>query len=186
MSEALYVTPAQVLAAKLALELNKEAGEPPDEALEAIANARVVAPQQSGPDHGTSADEEALATLQRIEHQLQHLNPEASTQERSQPSTQLPWDPTEDDLPPWVQLEPMRQFEWTEGDIEEDSTVGWRADEPQIGERGGTPEEQKQTEEILAEYEQQQRERRLQEQRDRDIEGSDRDADGPGSGGFRR
>jgi hypothetical protein len=89
MSDTLYVTPAQVLAAKLALELNEEAGEPPDEALQAIANARVVATQESGPGPRTSAGDQALATLQRIEHQLQQLNPEASTQERSQPPTQL-------------------------------------------------------------------------------------------------
>lgn len=42
MNQYLHVTPSQVLAAKLALELSKEAGEVPDEALKAIANARVV------------------------------------------------------------------------------------------------------------------------------------------------
>jgi hypothetical protein len=42
MSNTLYVTPAQVLAAKLAIELSEEDGEEPDEALKAIANAEVV------------------------------------------------------------------------------------------------------------------------------------------------
>ncbi len=50
MSETLYVTPAQVLAAKLALELSEEAGEVPDEALKAIANAQVDAVEQSAAD----------------------------------------------------------------------------------------------------------------------------------------
>jgi hypothetical protein len=38
----LYVTPAQVLAAKLDVELREEAGEESDEAIQAIANAYVV------------------------------------------------------------------------------------------------------------------------------------------------
>lgn len=50
MSRTLYVTPAQVLAAKLALELSEEAGEVPDEALKAIANAQVEAVEQSAAD----------------------------------------------------------------------------------------------------------------------------------------
>jgi hypothetical protein len=77
------VTPAQVLAAKLALELSEEAGEPPNEVLEAIANARAVPTQQSRPGQRASADEQTLATLERIERQL-----EVRGQERSQPSTQ--------------------------------------------------------------------------------------------------
>jgi hypothetical protein len=47
MSDTMYVTPAQVLAAKLAVELSEEAGEVPDEALRAIANAQVVSNDQS-------------------------------------------------------------------------------------------------------------------------------------------
>jgi hypothetical protein len=50
MSDTLYVTPAQVLAAKLAVELSEEAGEVPDEALKAIANAQVEADEQSAAD----------------------------------------------------------------------------------------------------------------------------------------
>jgi hypothetical protein len=46
MGDTLYVTPAQVLAAKLELELSEEDGETPDEALKAIANADKSAPQQ--------------------------------------------------------------------------------------------------------------------------------------------
>jgi hypothetical protein len=38
----LHVTSAQVLMAKLAVELSEEDGEEPDEALVAIANAKVV------------------------------------------------------------------------------------------------------------------------------------------------
>jgi hypothetical protein len=50
VSNTLYVTPAQVLAAQLAVELSGEAGEEPDEALKAIANARVEADEQSADD----------------------------------------------------------------------------------------------------------------------------------------
>jgi hypothetical protein len=42
VSEPLYVTPAQVLAAKLEVELSEEAGEESDEAIEAIADAHLV------------------------------------------------------------------------------------------------------------------------------------------------
>lgn len=42
MTDVLHVTPAQVLAAKLAVELSDEAGEVPDEALNAIASAQVL------------------------------------------------------------------------------------------------------------------------------------------------
>jgi hypothetical protein len=52
MSDTVYVTPAQVLAAKIALELNEETGEVPDEALEAIANAQVVT-EEADPVAGT-------------------------------------------------------------------------------------------------------------------------------------
>jgi hypothetical protein len=54
MSDTLFVTPAQVLAAKLAVELSEEAGEVPAEALEAIANAEVVV-----------AEEQSVASTQR-------------------------------------------------------------------------------------------------------------------------
>lgn len=204
MSEALYVTPAQVLAAKLALELNEEAGEPPVKALEAIANARVVAPQQSPPT--TSADEqgplESLATLQRIEHQLQVLSPEASEQERSQtPEHELsqPSDPTlalAGPRRPWDREEeeggdpPLRQFDWYE-DVED---VHSQAGEPEVDKRGGTPEGQGDFERTYAEY------RRARERRygagsevneparddDLDPEGRDHDIDGPGSRGIDR
>jgi hypothetical protein len=42
VSEPLHVTAAQVLAAKLDVELSEEAGDEPDEAVEAIAEAGVV------------------------------------------------------------------------------------------------------------------------------------------------
>jgi hypothetical protein len=60
VSETLYVTPAQVLAAKLALELSEEAGEAPDAALKAIAHAQVATPQQSIEDREIQAP--AVAT----------------------------------------------------------------------------------------------------------------------------
>jgi hypothetical protein len=107
MSQVLYVTPAQVLAAKLALELSEEAGEAPDEVLKAIANAHVVAPQESGSRQRTSADKqapsEALATLQRIEHRLQVISPQASEHERSQPPdpTAATANPQNPRKPPW-------------------------------------------------------------------------------------
>ena len=47
MSETLYVTPAQVLAAKLAVELSEEEGKEPGEALRAIANATVVSEEDA-------------------------------------------------------------------------------------------------------------------------------------------
>jgi hypothetical protein len=47
MSETLYATPAQVLAAKLAVELSEEEGKEPDEALRAIANATVVSEEDA-------------------------------------------------------------------------------------------------------------------------------------------
>lgn len=43
MGDVLQATPAQVLAAKLLVELSEEAGVSPDEALKAIANAQEVA-----------------------------------------------------------------------------------------------------------------------------------------------
>jgi hypothetical protein len=42
VTEPLHVTAAQVLAAKLDVELSEEAGEEPDDAVEAIADAGVV------------------------------------------------------------------------------------------------------------------------------------------------
>jgi hypothetical protein len=102
MSDTLYVTPAQVLAAKLAIELSEEAGQAPDEALKAIANARVEAPDQSAPHHGTSSVSQDLlelaARVQRIEHQVHEPDFEASEHERSQPSTP-PKPPTGDESP---------------------------------------------------------------------------------------
>src|SRR5215212_2775988 len=54
MSNTLYVSPAQVLAAKLAVELREEAGEEPDEALKAIANAEVATDDESDPPEDES------------------------------------------------------------------------------------------------------------------------------------
>ena len=92
MTDVLHVTAAQVLAAQLAVELCEEAGEAPDEALKAIANAQVATPQQLA-SHRTSADERTLSDvidrLQRIEDRLQKLIPEVSGQERSQPPSPL-------------------------------------------------------------------------------------------------
>jgi hypothetical protein len=87
----MYVTPAQVLAAKLALELSQEAGESPDEALEAIVNARVIHPQQSSRQRASTNERApSEATLQRIEHQLQLFNSQASAQRRPQPPDPTP------------------------------------------------------------------------------------------------
>lgn len=92
MTKTLQVTPAQVLLAQLAVELSEEEGVVPDEALKAIASAKVVPPQQSAPSHETSSVSQALfelaARLQRIEDQVQALGPDTSGHERSQPSTQ--------------------------------------------------------------------------------------------------
>ena len=92
MSNVLYVTPAQVLAAKLSIELAEEAGEVPSEALKAIANAEVVDIRQLGPSQQTRTDEptlsEVITRLQRIEHQLQVHNPEASRPDQTPPSTE--------------------------------------------------------------------------------------------------
>jgi hypothetical protein len=173
MSE-LYVTPAQVLAAKLALQLSQEAGEPPDEALEAIANARVEVSEQSGPSHGTSADEEALAALRRIERQLQVINP-PSTESESLPR------------PPWVREtkganSPLTKSPAQSGRVKE-PPVGAHAQQPQIGERGGTQEEQDEAEATIRQHKWEQAEHQ-REQRVRDNQERDRDGDGPWSGGI--
>lgn len=186
MSETLYVTPAQVLAAKLALELSEEAGEAPDEAIKAIANAQVVAPEQSASSHRSSSVNQALlefmARVQRIEHQLQELHPEASGQERSQPSDltlagarpRKPWDRVEEQ-----DDSPLRQFEWDEED-EGSEDVGSHTGQRLIGVKGGTTEEQEEAARIIAEYERQRERQRGQEGQNRD-----RDTDGP-SGGLQR
>jgi hypothetical protein len=186
MSDTLYVTPAQVLAAKLALELNQEAGEPPDEALEAIANAEVIAPQESGSSQRTSVDEkapsESLATLNRIEHHLQVLDPDRDIQDRT-PATV---DPDVLEKPPWASEEDVNppSITWLESEGRE-LQVGASADEPEVGQRGGSPEEQKEVEETLREEEWRKRERQ-RGQRDRKGEEPDRDTDEPWSGGFDR
>jgi hypothetical protein len=180
MSDTLYVTPAQVLAAKLALELSKEAGEAPDEALEAIANAREVAPQESGTNPGTSADElapsEGIATLQRIERQLQRITPDVPRQERDQAGRQS-WEETEEIL--------RRRLANVEGGSpapdqplpSKGPDIGTRA-ELEVARRGGTmPKEE--VERIIAEYEEKQR-MRQREQPDRGDQGPDRDPDGSG------
>ena len=66
MTSTLRVTRAQVLLAQLAVELSEEAGEAPNEALKAIANADVVAPQQSTPGHETSADPTRATVHQQV------------------------------------------------------------------------------------------------------------------------
>jgi hypothetical protein len=66
VSDTLYVTPAQVLAAKLAVELSEEDGEEPDEALKAIANARVVAEDESAPTQPSDLAERAKPALTRL------------------------------------------------------------------------------------------------------------------------
>jgi hypothetical protein len=92
MSDTLYVTPAQVLAAKLALELSEEAGEVPDEALKAIANAQVVAADDSASSEETGMAapaqvslEQAGAAREGIE-QARHANPvEEATDQAEHP-----------------------------------------------------------------------------------------------------
>jgi hypothetical protein len=73
MSDTLYVTPAQVLAAQLAVELSQEDGEEPDEALKAIASAQVLIDEsQTAP-----ATQRAAASIARswldvaVEEELQ-------------------------------------------------------------------------------------------------------------------
>ena len=81
MSDTLYVTPAQVLAAKLALELSEEAGEVPDEALKAIANAQVVAEDDSAFSEKTGVAASAQVSLEQAGaaregiEQARHANP---------------------------------------------------------------------------------------------------------------
>jgi hypothetical protein len=154
MSEALYVTPAQVEAAKLILDLNEEAGSPPDEALEAIANAQVVATPQSGRSPTATADEESLATLQRIERQLRALNPEDPAPGQSQRSTQLgpPSVNTRDVRePPWYENRPAARswpnapseaasggvnpppIKWYDDEHPGGSQIGPNAEEPPVG-----------------------------------------------------
>ena len=92
MTKTVHVRPAHVVLAQLALELSEHAGEKPDEALIAIANARVVAPEHSAPSHRASGDGsaslEVIDRLARIEHQLQQLSSEVLRQEQSQTATQ--------------------------------------------------------------------------------------------------
>jgi hypothetical protein len=86
------VTPAQVLAARLAIELSEEDGESPSEALKALADADVAASQPPAPGHPTSAEEPGLSEiidrLQGVEQQLEELHLQASRQERSEPSNE--------------------------------------------------------------------------------------------------
>jgi hypothetical protein len=179
MSDVLYVTPAQVLAAKLAFKLSQEDGEAPDEALKAIANAPAVAPQQLAPTYRTSADEhavsEVIARLQRIEDQLQVHNPQASEQERSQPSAQHA--PHPDDPPPWYQdvegVTPPEQPAPTDVNRPD-------ADEPVAGGFVDPMMSDEEVERTIREYQQRQRER----PQDPDIEGPARGPGGPWSGGI--
>jgi hypothetical protein len=64
MSDTLYVTPAQVLAVKLAIQLSEEDGDEPDEALRAIANAQVLA-EESAPTEEMGVAEPAEGSLQQ-------------------------------------------------------------------------------------------------------------------------
>jgi hypothetical protein len=66
MSDTLYVTPAQVLAAKLSIELSEEDGEVPDEALKAIANAQVVNPDDAQTENLEELSDAAARSL--LEH----------------------------------------------------------------------------------------------------------------------
>ena len=59
MSDTLYVTPAQVLAAQLAVELAEEDGEEPDEALRAIANAQVQTDEELPASYPTDVEQPA-------------------------------------------------------------------------------------------------------------------------------
>jgi hypothetical protein len=73
VSNTLYVTPAQVLAAQLAVELSEEDGEEPDEALKAIANAQIVHAEQVGADDSEAtglADDASEAAQNVSEHNL--------------------------------------------------------------------------------------------------------------------
>jgi hypothetical protein len=208
VSETLYVTRAQVLAAKLALELNVEAGEPPNEALQAIANAREIAPQESASSPRTGADDQSLPTLQRIQHQLDLLSAEAWTHEPSQSPTQPKppkrgepapedlgiQDPTLanvnpddlDDQPPWM-INARRHSSGGERDISSEQPypgqelgIGIHAGEPEVGQRGGTMSEEER-ERLIAEYNQRKRDGQLGPQGP-DIEGRDQGTDQPWSG----
>jgi hypothetical protein len=110
MSDTVYVTPAQVLAAQLAVELSEEDGEEPDEALQAIANATVVsvaesasiqfpswawAPGQFAATRLRTADPEELRnTAERIQ-QLEQYPGVFSLEDELDPT--IPWAEPEDD-----------------------------------------------------------------------------------------
>jgi hypothetical protein len=171
MSEALYVTSAQVIAARLALELSEEAGEAPDEALKAIANAQVVAPEQSGPSHKTSAAP-APATekpddLQRLlapQSQRDNLPQDRAAEQREAGSVN----------PPTIYKRPPGGT----------PRIGTNAPPPPVAVRGGTMSEEER-EKIIAQHERRQREGQRGQQ-DRDVEGRDRDTHDPGSEGHQR
>jgi hypothetical protein len=192
MGETLYVTPAQVLAAKLAIELSEEAGQAPDEALKAIANAQELAPQQSAPSPRASSLSQALLEfsfrLQRIEDQLQVINPEASGQERPQPSTQQPHDPKE---PPWMRNRRDDNPSTVESPsppherLKKEPSIGTGTEHLEVAQRSGTPEEQEEAERTIARYKREHPERQRGPQ-DRNIERQDPDTDGPSSGGIQR
>ena len=76
MSETLYVTPAQVLAAKLAVELSEEEGKEPGEALRAIANATVVSEEDAlgeAADYTANLTQEATDAAKLILDHAQQL-----------------------------------------------------------------------------------------------------------------
>jgi hypothetical protein len=73
VSTTLYVTPAQVLAAKLAVELSEEAGEEPDEALRAIANAQVITEQESTPAKETGVAEPDQASVEQAVRDVEYI-----------------------------------------------------------------------------------------------------------------
>jgi hypothetical protein len=78
MSDTVYVTPAQVLAAKLLLELREEDGEAPSDALKAVANAQPEADVGSAHTQQTDAIKavdlaEAIAGARELLERLTHV-----------------------------------------------------------------------------------------------------------------
>jgi hypothetical protein len=184
MGETLFVTPAQVLAAKLAIELSEEAGEAPDEALEAIANALVVARQQAAPTQPSTHRDPTVATGTDlgIGSPGDEIEPSGSeTAARPRPVTDFGSSsprPTEKEPnspasePPWMRNDrgnnPSQPGSPSPGSLEpRKPQIGTGTSHLPVTQRSGTPEQQKKDDQTIAKHGGQQREAgRDQEERE--------------------
>jgi hypothetical protein len=138
MGDTLYVTPAQVLAAKLELELSEEDGETPDEALKAIANAQVVARQQSTPGHETSADPTPATVHQQVvkTHIFNRDQDDINSEQAGSPVPPSPTTPPVDAPDDELKLAPSRYVDPT-GMSDEKAARLLAEDERREREQGG-------------------------------------------------